>query len=104
MASRHELRQTDRGDGCEAAIPRTFEHLDYAGGEPSRIEQLLARLPDVRAVFAERVSQGSYLNIDVDRLEAARHGMTVQDVQRAVQSGIGGQDIAENIEGRERYP
>src|SRR6266498_3095733 len=77
------------------------EGIQAAG---ARIEQLLARLPDVRAVFAERVSQGSYLNIDVDRLEAARHGMTVQDVQRAVQSGIGGQDIAENIEGRERYP
>ncbi len=70
----------------------------------ARIEQLLARLPDVRAVFAERVSQGFYLNIDVDRLEAARYGMTVQDVQRAVQSGIGGEDIAENVEGRERYP
>ena len=77
------------------------EGIQAAG---ARIEQLLARLSDVRAVFAERVSQGSYLNIDVDRLEAARHGMTVQDVQRAVQSGIGGQDIAENIEGRERYP
>ena len=70
----------------------------------ARIEQLLARQPDVRAVFAERVSQGFYLNIDVDRLEAARYGMTVQDVQRAVQSGIGGEDVAQNVEGRERYP
>jgi Cu(I)/Ag(I) efflux system membrane protein CusA/SilA len=77
------------------------EGIQAAG---ARIEQLLAHLPDVRAVFAERVSQGFYLNIDVDRLEAARYGMTVQDVQRAVQSGIGGEDIAENVEGRERYP
>ncbi len=77
------------------------EGIQAAG---ARIEQLLARLPDVRAVFAERVSQGFYLNIDVDRLEAARYGMTVQDVQRAVQSGIGGEDIAQNVEGRERYP
>jgi len=70
----------------------------------ARIEQLLARLSGVRAVFAERVSQGFYLNIDVNRLEAARYGMTVEDVQRAVQSGIGGEDIAQNVEGRERYP
>jgi len=77
------------------------EGIQAAG---ARIEQLLARLPDARAVFAERVSQGFYLNIDVDRLEAARHGMTVEDVQRAVQSGIGGEDIAQNVEGRERYP
>lgn len=77
------------------------EGIQAAGG---RIEQLLARLPDVRAVFAERVSQGFYLNIDVDRLEAARYGMTVEDVHQAVQSGIGGEDIAQNVEGRERYP
>src|SRR2546425_2806016 len=80
---------------------RTVEGIQAAG---SRIEQLLSRLPELRAVFAERVSQGFYLNVDVNRLEAARYGMTVEDVQRAVQSGIGGEDIAQNVEGRERYP
>jgi copper/silver efflux system protein len=80
---------------------RTVEGIQAAG---SRIEQLLSRLPEVRAVFAERVSQGFYLNIDANRLEAARYGMTVEDVQRAVESGIGGENIAENVEGRERYP
>ncbi len=70
----------------------------------ARIEQVLSKLPQTRAVFAERVSQGFYLNIDVNRLEAARYGMTVEDVQQAVESGIGGQNIAENVEGRERYP
>src|SRR5437899_7865485 len=80
---------------------RTVEGIQAVG---ARIEQLLSRLPEVRAVFAERVSQRFYLNIDVDRLEAARYGMTLEDVQRAVQSGIGGEDIAQNVEGRERYP
>ncbi len=69
-----------------------------------RIEQILAHLPESRAVYSERVSQGFYLNIEVDRPQAARYGMTVEDVQRAVESGIGGENIAENIEGRERYP
>jgi len=80
---------------------RTIEGIEAAG---ARIEQLLSGLPEVRAVFAERVAQGFYLNVDVDRFEAARYGMTVEDVQRAVESGIGGQNIAENVEGRERFP
>jgi Cu(I)/Ag(I) efflux system membrane protein CusA/SilA len=80
---------------------RTVEGIQAAG---ARIEQLLSKLPQTRAVFAERVSQGFYLNIDVNRSEAARYGMTVEDVQRAVESGIGGENIAENVEGRERYP
>ena len=70
----------------------------------SRIEQLLSKLPQTRAVFAERVSQGFYLNVDINRAEAARYGMTVEDVQQAVESGIGGENIAENVEGRERFP
>jgi Cu(I)/Ag(I) efflux system membrane protein CusA/SilA len=80
---------------------RTVEGIQAVG---SRIEQLLTRLPETRAAYAERISQGLYLNIEVNRLEAARYGMTVEDVQRAVESGIGGENIAENVEGRERYP
>lgn len=80
---------------------RTVEGIQAVG---TRIEQLLSKLPQTRAVFAERVSQGFYVNIDVNRLEAARYGMTVEDVQRVVESGIGGENIAENVEGRERYP
>ena len=69
-----------------------------------QVEKILAGLGGVRSIFAERVSQGFYVNVQVDRPVAARYGLTVMDVQRAVASGIGGQDIAENIEGRERYP
>jgi copper/silver efflux system protein len=70
----------------------------------SQIEKLLTRQAHVRAVFAERVSQGFYINVKVNRPEAARYGLTVEDVQRTVESGIGGQNVAQNIEGRERYP
>jgi copper/silver efflux system protein len=80
---------------------KTFDGIQAAGAQ---MEQLLSQLPNVRSVFAEKVSQGFYLNVEVDRPEAARYGLTVEDVQRAVSSGIGGQNIAENIEGRERYP
>jgi len=70
----------------------------------AKIEKIFSGQSNVRGVFAERVSQGFYINVDVNRLEAARYGVTVEDVQRAVASGIGGANIAENIEGRERYP
>jgi Cu(I)/Ag(I) efflux system membrane protein CusA/SilA len=69
-----------------------------------QVQRILSGLGGVRSIFAERVSQGFYVNVQVNRPVAARYGLTVADVQRAVSSGIGGQDIAENIEGRERYP
>ena len=69
-----------------------------------QIQSLLATMPQQRSIFAERISQGYYVNVEVNREEAARYGLGVADVQTAVSSGIGGQNIAENIEGRERYP
>ena len=68
------------------------------------MQRILSTLPGVRSVFAERVSQGFYVNVEVNRTEAARYGLTVADVQQVVTSGIGGKTIAENIEGRQRYP
>jgi Cu(I)/Ag(I) efflux system membrane protein CusA/SilA len=79
----------------------TLEGIQQTGAQ---IQQLLSSLPEVRSIFSERVSQGFYINVDVNRLEAARYGLTVADVQQAVSSGIGGEMVTENIEGRERYP
>jgi len=70
----------------------------------AQLQQVLTGLPDVRSIFAERVSQGFYINIDVNRAEAARYGLTIADVQQVISSGIGGATVTENIEGRERYP
>ncbi len=70
----------------------------------AQIQTVLSAMPQVRSIFAERISQGFYVNVDVNRAEAAKYGLSVADIQTAVSSGIGGQTIAENIEGRERYP
>jgi len=70
----------------------------------SQIQNILTGMPQVRSVFSEKVAQGFYVNVEPNRAEAARYGLTVADVQTAVASGIGGETIAENIEGRERYP
>jgi copper/silver efflux system protein len=79
----------------------TLEGIQQAGAQ---IQQVLSNIPEVRSVFAGRVSQGFYLNIEVDREEASRYGLGIADVQQAITSGIGGAMVTENIEGRERYP
>src|ERR1700728_1498901 len=69
----------------------------------AQIQQILSQTSQVRSAFAERVAQGFYLNIEVSRDKAARYGLTIADVQQTITSGIGGEMIAENVEGRERY-
>lgn len=79
----------------------SVEGIQKAGVQ---LGQILSGIPELRSVFAERVAEGFYINVEVNRPEAARYGLSVADVQRAVTSGIGGENVAENIEGRQRYP
>ncbi|MEO6829150.1 MAG: efflux RND transporter permease subunit, partial [Acidobacteriaceae bacterium] len=69
-----------------------------------QIQKALNGIPQVRSIYAEKVAQGFYINVEPNRKEAARYGLTIADIQTAVASGIGGKNIAENIEGRDRFP
>jgi Cu(I)/Ag(I) efflux system membrane protein CusA/SilA len=69
-----------------------------------QIQKVLTGMSQVRSIYAEKVAQGFYINVEPNRLEAARYGLTVADIQAAVASGIGGENVAENIEGRDRFP
>src|SRR5947207_3810649 len=70
----------------------------------SEIERALQNIPGTRSVYAERVAQGYFTDIRVDREAIARHALTVGDVEDVIESAIGGQNITRTIEGRERYP
>jgi len=70
----------------------------------AQVQEILSTLPQTRSIFAERVSQGFYVNVETNRSEAAKYGLTIADVQQAVSSGIGGMNVVDNVEGRERYP
>jgi Cu(I)/Ag(I) efflux system membrane protein CusA/SilA len=67
------------------------------------VERALTMVPGTRSVFAERAVSGYYLDIDIDREEAARHGLNVGDVQTVIATAIGGMTITQTVEGRERY-
>jgi Cu(I)/Ag(I) efflux system membrane protein CusA/SilA len=68
------------------------------------IEQVLATVPGTKSAFAERLNEGYYLDLTVNRREAARYGLTVGDVQSVIASAIGGEAVTTTVEGRERYP
>jgi Cu(I)/Ag(I) efflux system membrane protein CusA/SilA len=68
------------------------------------VEHAVSHVAGTRSAFAERSTGGFYIDIDVDREAAGRHGLDVEDVNRAVAQSIGGQNVSETVEGRERYP
>jgi Cu(I)/Ag(I) efflux system membrane protein CusA/SilA len=68
------------------------------------IESTLQGVPGTRSVYAERVTQGYFTDIVVDRDAIARHGVSVDDVQMVIATALGGETVTRTVEGRERYP
>jgi Cu(I)/Ag(I) efflux system membrane protein CusA/SilA len=70
----------------------------------SQIEQVVKQVPGVTSALAERLAGGRYVDIDIDRQRAARYGVSVKELQSVVATLVGGENVAETIEGRARYP
>ena len=68
------------------------------------VEQAVADIPGTASAYAERPVSGRFIEIDIDRAAAARYALSIEDVQEVVQTAIGGQTIAESVEGLERFP
>ncbi len=69
-----------------------------------KIEPVIRQVPGTASVISERVTGGNYVDFVIDREEAARHGLTVGDVQDIIMSAVGGMNVTTTVEGLERYP
>ena len=77
--------------------------LDTLQALGEQVERIVREVPGTRSAFAERGVSGYYVDIDVDRPEAARYGLNVGDVHHAVMASVGGMNATITVEGRERY-
>lgn len=67
------------------------------------IEQLIKGIQGTRSVYAERVTEGYFVDFDIEREQLARYGLSINDVESILLSAIGGEPVTTTIEGRERY-
>lgn len=70
----------------------------------SAVERSVKQVPGVTSAFAERLTGGRYIDVQIDRVRAARYGLNIADVQSIVSSAIGGDDIGATVEGLQRFP
>jgi Cu(I)/Ag(I) efflux system membrane protein CusA/SilA len=82
----------------------TGEELEKVEKIAQQIEALAKSIDGSRSVIAERISNGRYINITIDRFNAGQQLFNVGDLQQIISSAVGGMNITETIEGRERYP
>lgn len=77
-----------------------LEELENIG---RAVEAVIRKVPFTTSAFAERAVGGNYLDIDINRQEAARYGLNVNDIQSVIQTALGGMGITTTVEGLQRY-
>ncbi len=78
--------------------------LNVIDGLAKDVEQLARQVPGTRNAIADRVQGGKYIEIIPDRDRIARYGIDLTTVQTIIQTALGGMQLSEAVEGRERYP
>ena len=69
-----------------------------------QIEVTVKAVPGTRSAYAERVQGGRYIEVRIDRVHAARFGLSLAEVQQVVALAIGGENVGETVEGLQRFP
>ncbi|MCG5499704.1 efflux RND transporter permease subunit [Ectothiorhodospira lacustris] len=92
--------------GIRSPVGVKISGPDLAGIERlgREIEAVLAQVPGTASAFADRAATGRYVEVEIHRERAARHGVSVAELQSLVQTAVGGMGVTETVEGRERYP
>lgn len=104
MPIRNRIDMLATGIKTPVGIKIAGPDLDVIAEIGTRIEDIIEGVPGTTSVYAERVMGGRFVDIDVNREEAARFGMNIDDVHEIVRSAIGGMTVTHTLEGRERYP
>ncbi|MFA5858467.1 MAG: CusA/CzcA family heavy metal efflux RND transporter [Elusimicrobiota bacterium] len=67
------------------------------------IESAIKTVPGTRSVFAERVTGGYFIDFVINREQAARYNLSIDDIETVIMTAIGGENVTTTIEGRARY-
>ncbi|MGP3656457.1 efflux RND transporter permease subunit [Burkholderia gladioli] len=101
---RNRLDMLSTGIKTPVGVKITGPELAGIDRVAAQVEQAVKGVPGVSSALAERLNGGRYIDVDIDRLAAARYGLSVAELQSFVTTAIGGENVGEVIAGRERYP
>jgi copper/silver efflux system protein len=103
MPIRNRIDMLSTGMRTPVGVKIFGPDLDELQRLGTEVEALLRHVPGTRSAVAERGVSGFYLDVDIDRAAAARHGLNIMDVQDALMTAVGGTVATQTVEGRERY-
>ncbi len=104
MPIKNRVDMTSTGIKSQIGIKVFGPDLDSLQVIGENVEALLKQIPGTLSAFAERVGYGNYIDFIIDRSEAARYGLRVDNIEETIKSAMGGMPIGQIVSGIERYP
>jgi Cu(I)/Ag(I) efflux system membrane protein CusA/SilA len=101
---RNRLDMLSTGIKTPVGVKISGADLSVIDSIATQVEAVVKTVPNVSSALAERLNGGRYIDVDIDRLKAARYGLAIADIQSVVSSAVGGENVGEVIDGRERFP
>ncbi|MFW7343871.1 efflux RND transporter permease subunit [Pollutimonas sp. H1-120] len=101
---RNRLDMLSTGIKTPVGVKISGPSLEEIDKIASQVETAVKGVPGVSSALAERLTGGRYIDVDIDRMAAARYGLAITDIQGIVSSAVGGENVGEVIDGRRRFP
>ncbi len=100
-----ELRFNELISGVRSdiAIKVFGDDMEVLNSTAAQIAQVLGQVPGASAVNVEQTTGLPVLTIAIDRAQAARFGLSMQEVQDAVAVAVGGRDAGTLFQGDRRF-
>jgi Cu(I)/Ag(I) efflux system membrane protein CusA/SilA len=101
---RNRLDMLATGIKSPIGVKVTGADLGQLDRVAQQVAQVAKTVPGVTSAFADRLTGGRYVDVDIDRAAAGRYGLNIADVQQIVSGAVGGEVVGETVEGVARYP
>ena len=99
----NRINMLSTGIRTDVGVKVYGQNLNTISAVSNQVNAALKGVPGVADLYVEPVTGGKYLEIEMNRPELARYGLTVDQVNEVVESAIGGAPIASTVEGRRRF-
>ena len=99
----NRINMLSTGIRTDVGIKVYGQNLDSIYALSTKIRNELEGIDGIKDMYVDPITGGKYIDIDINRNEIGRYGLSIDDVNAVVESALGGMKLTTTIEGRQRF-
>jgi Cu(I)/Ag(I) efflux system membrane protein CusA/SilA len=99
----NRINMLSTGIRTDVGIKVYGQQVDSIYRLAEKIKKELVNVNGIKDLYVEPITGGKYIDININRDEIGRYGLSIDDVNMVVESALGGMNITTTVEGRQRF-